>query len=887
MRQDRGAGSVKQAIGCTVVPAARLPMADVLARSYLRHHPDHDFVVAVIDQAPAAAPDCPYVIAGTDGWEVSEADLLRLATCYSASDLCAALVPFLLTSLLARYPVVTFLGSEALVLGSFDDVVRRANESGVVVLPRVDGMPSSGADEGGVYDSGFLTVGQGAKPVLDEWRGQVVRLPDVALPASRIGPPSIDGIPAISHFDVLRDPGMGAAYWNLLERPLGETSTGAVTAAGEPLKLFNFSGYDPETPWLLSAHCADWPPVLLSESSLLSKLCDDYRARLLESGYQPGTAATYRFGTLGDGTAITEAMRRLFQAEWHAAQDVRNAGRRPASRSRVEVPPHPFGDDESAAFIRWLRSPSSPVESAAGLNRLTTWLWRSRIDLQVAFPDPVGKNAADFRRWCRTHGAAEESLPAWCQPEEPEPPTEPVDELGVNIVGYLTAGLGLGQMGRIVHDVAQRSGVPVSSVSEEQSLNTDAALPELASSGHPAFPISIFAVNADYTESVLATHPDTGYGRYRIGLWAWELEDFPERLHEGFAHVDEVWTVSEFCRDAIAKHAPVPVRTFPVPVVDPGPPTPAPIGPGAAIRFLYLFDFNSTGARKNPWGLVAAFHLAFPRSADVRLVLKATNGDRHPADRERLLRAIGGDHRITLIEDYISDADLGELYRSCHAYVSLHRSEGFGLTVAEAMAHARPVIATDYSSTTELLDDTAGWPIAYRMTAVGPGAAPYPPDGRWADPDLHAAARAMREVADDPTRAARLGLAARERILRTRPMSAAEAWVRERLEVAYATWPEHKRLVPEPSATQLVDEAREALDWRPEVGTAHRNPLAPALRKVVLRAIDHYDVHQRRVLSRLLDGIRDAVELLERQQDRGLRPAERDARWKNAGNDAR
>ncbi|MFD2397770.1 FkbM family methyltransferase [Prauserella oleivorans] len=440
---------------------------------------------------------------------------------------------------------------------------------------------------------------------------------------------------------------------------------------------------------------------------------------------------------------------------------------------------------------------------------------------------------------------------------------EPSEEFGVNILGYLTAELGLGEMGRIVHDAIVGSGVDVASVSEEKAVSNRTGIAQPATTGDPRFPVSLLAVNADQTRVTIANHPDVAHDRYRIGLWAWELEDFPQWQHEAFEMVDEVWTVSEFCRASFAAHSPVPVKTIPVPVRDPGH-TARPRRPGEPVRFLFAFDFNSVAQRKNPWGTVTAFQRAFPGRDDVRLVLKAINGDLHPHDAERLRVAVADDPRIELIERYLSTEELAELYASSDCYVSLHRSEGFGLTVAEAMARGMPVISTAYSSTTEFLDESTGWPIPYRLVPVGPGCTPYHPDALWADPDLDAAADAMRQIADDPAEAARRGLAARRHILGTRSMSAASAWLRSELERAHRTWLQRRAAAPEPPEHPLTPmrNAREALRWRPETDSASRTPLAPAVRKAVLRVLDHYDVHQRRMIGALYDGTQDTIERL-------------------------
>ncbi len=581
-------------------------------------------------------------------------------------------------------------------------------------------------------------------------------------------------------------------------------------------------------------------------------------------------------------------MRRLFHTTWLEATAPELADD-PLGRTAEEIPPHPFGDEGDAAFRRWLSSPDSPLERAAGLNRLVMRIWADRVDLQAVFPHPHHAHSAAFRQWCRTHGLAEGLLPAWALPREPAAPAPPLDEFGVNVAGYLTAELGLGEMGRVIHRAVRESGVPVVSVVEEHSLSRTVrtALAEPDTVGRPRFPVSLLAVNADYTELLLDTHPEVGHERYRIGLWAWELEDFPEHLHEGFAFVDEVWTVSEFCARTIAPHSPVPVKVIPVPVLDPGEKPRPHREPGEPVRFLFAFDFNSTGQRKNPWGLVEAFRRAFGDRDDVRLTVKATNGHLHPAAEERLRHVIGDDHRVELLDRYLSVEELDALYASSDAYVSLHRSEGFGLTVAEAMVRGMPVIATDYGGTTEFFDAAVGWAIPYERTEVGPGWEPYQKDGVWADPDLDAAAEAMRAVADDPAEARRRGKAAREHILRTRSMAAATEWLRTELRSAYDTWRARQHGAASrgtPDVLVPLEAAREALHWAPDPAAPHRLPFAPALRRLVNRALDHHDEHQRRILARLTDGTRDALSALARRIDRDSEASEQrigelEARW--------
>lgn len=856
---------------CTVVARNYLPAARVLARSYLAHHPGHEFVIAVIDN-PEEVPEARVI--GPAEFGIDEQDYLRMATAYNVTELATAVKPYVLRELRrAGSEVVIYLDPDITVFGPMPEVAALARSHQLVLTPHfTEPLPRDGfePDEAvimgtGVFNLGFIATGPGSEPFLDFWaerlRHDAIVAPELQLFTDQRW---VDQVPALFGHTVLRDPGFNVAYWNLHERELTRAEDGTVTAGGEPLRFFHFSGYRPEKPWLLSFHCARKPRVLLSDNAVLRELCDGYGKALRAAGYaETLDAIPYGFKDFPDGTPLTPGARRLFRAGWVAAE-----GPSHGVRKRPEIPPHAFGADGGTALREWLTAPEDQAQAAAGLSRLAMAAWEARTDLRLAFPQPCGADAEAFRHWCAGSGVGEGLLPAWAVPVEPAPLSEPQDAFGVNMAGYLTAELGLGEMGRIVHEAITRAGIDVVSVVEERSLSNRTGVRHDGTLGSPRFPLSLLAVNADQTPVIMANHPEVAHERYVIGLWAWELEDFPEWQHSAFDLVDEVWTVSDFCREAIASASTVPVKTIPVPVRDPGEPAPRERRDGVPVRFLFAFDFNSVGERKNPWGLLEAFQRAFPERDDVRLVIKAINGDKNPHNAERLRVLAAEDERVELVERYLSVAELDELYTASDCYVSLHRSEGFGLTVAEAMARALPVISTDYSSTTEFFDASTGWPVPYRMTTVGPGNFPYQSDAIWADPDLDAAAAAMREVADDPAEAARRGQAARAYVLRTRTMQAASDWMATELRHAYDVWQARRAAAAQAAGPGPVDPltplraAREVLHRRPDPAAPSRLPGAPALRKAVLRAIDHYDVHQRGVHGELTEGVEQSIGLL-------------------------
>ena len=165
--------------------------------------------------------------------------------------------------------------------------------------------------------------------------------------------------------------------------------------------------------------------------------------------------------------------------------------------------------------------------------------------------------------------------------------------------------------------------------------------------------------------------------------------------------------------------------------------------------FFFSFDFNSRPQRKNPAAIVRAFTQAFgDQSDDVGLIFKTSGADdRFPQEAGELEAAARGDPRITILHSIWKRGEVLTLLASIDCYVSLHRSEGFGIGLAEAMALGKPVIATDFSGNTDFLTAETGYPVPYQMRAVGRGEYPHHEGNSWAEPNVKVAAEMMRIVA--------------------------------------------------------------------------------------------------------------------------------------------
>jgi glycosyltransferase involved in cell wall biosynthesis len=436
-----------------------------------------------------------------------------------------------------------------------------------------------------------------------------------------------------------------------------------------------------------------------------------------------------------------------------------------------------------------------------------------------------------------------------------DPRVQPALPLGVNVAGYLDATLGLGTAARNVVDALRAAGVSVAPlvIASDAPRELDPAHPPVAAE-EPVHPVTIVCVNPDGMEGARDQLGDAAFAdRHVIGMWWWEVDVMPQRWMRAFDLVDEVWVGSSFVADALAAISPVPVVHVPLPVPRP---VAAPAGrselglPEDTFLFGFVYDYRSVAARKNPLGLVQAFRRAFDGSRsgdDVGLVLKTLDGagsDEHAA----VVAAADGDPRIMFVDANMPAAEKNALIRELDCYVSLHRSEGFGLTIAEAMILGTPVIATDYGGSRDFATAFNALLVDHRPVPIGPGSEPYPADATWAEPDLGHAAALMREAVDDHEAMHVRAMRARSDLAEHHAPEAAGRAMADRL-ARVLTLPLDGSGTPQALDLKGV---RERMAREPEPGDGTRDGPRAALRDAALRAMRPYTVHQRLVDEELL-----------------------------------
>jgi glycosyltransferase involved in cell wall biosynthesis len=335
---------------------------------------------------------------------------------------------------------------------------------------------------------------------------------------------------------------------------------------------------------------------------------------------------------------------------------------------------------------------------------------------------------------------------------------------GIAIAGEFSRASGLGESARLMAEAARRLGLPVWTIdlppAVDDTKEVDAAASGLPPPGVPL----VLHVNAPMLPLALLRLPDAVIrNRGIVGYWAWEMPEVPPEWRPAVACVDQVWVPSRFTAAALEPLLPGRVKIVPPPLGIVPPVASAAARedfglPEDAVIVLASFNLASSFARKNPYAAVAAFRGAFGDRADRVLLLKVGHPDHAPADFARL-RQMAQAPNIRIETATLSGADCHALTACADIVLSLHRSEGFGLVMAEAMLLGKPVVATGWSGNTDFMDSTNAALVRYRLAPARDDRMVY--RGLWAEPDVAEAAMRLRALADDPDLRRSLGERAR------------------------------------------------------------------------------------------------------------------------------
>jgi glycosyltransferase involved in cell wall biosynthesis len=476
------------------------------------------------------------------------------------------------------------------------------------------------------------------------------------------------------------------------------------------------------------------------------------------------------------GLRLTQGMTALLERE-----------RAAALRGEGVFPPDPFAAGKLSAFIEWLRA--VPPHSVSGLPRYMEAAFEERPDLSSVMPDVPWGELKSYAWWSHLFGRFEvETFRYFGHRMKVRRDVHPEGRItgGTDAIGFFNAEHGIGEAARLLVEALRAAEIPVSTIAYRNTESRQKAIFETEEIGR--YRTVIAAINAEMNEPMRNTFGKFFFhDTYVIGQWFWELETAPPWYKPAYKFVDELWAPTRFIEQMLRNEAPkhVHVEYMPLPLRKPRVvenARRADLGLDDRFMFLFTFDFMSVAKRKNPMGLVEAFKKAFAPGEGPQLVLKCINGETRPEKFEALNRATEGRDDITIMNRYLDPDMSAALMNLCGCYVSLHRSEGLGLTIAEAMLLGKPVIATGYSGNLDFMTESTSFMVPWTRVKVGEDAEAYDAEATWAEPDLDAAAEMMRQVYENPESARRMALAGKADLEARFTPEASGARMRERLE---------------------------------------------------------------------------------------------------------
>ena len=338
---------------------------------------------------------------------------------------------------------------------------------------------------------------------------------------------------------------------------------------------------------------------------------------------------------------------------------------------------------------------------------------------------------------------------------------------GIAIAGEFTRASGLGESARLMATAARRLGLQVWTIDLPPPVDARSEVAHIASPAPPEGVPLVLHVNAPMLPLALLRLPGAiTRNRPIIGYWAWEMPEVPPEWHPALPCVSQIWVPSRFTAAALEPLLPGRVRIVPPPlgIV---PPVASAMDRAAfglpldAVVVLVSFNLASSFARKNPFAAIASFRAAFGDRPDRILVLKISHTDHAPADFLRLVRMAQAPN-IRLHTNVLPPDDNNALTACADIVLSLHRGEGFGLVLAEAMLLGKPVIATAWSGNSDFMNRSNAALVGYRLVPARDDRSVY--RGLWAEPDVAEAACLLRMLADDPGRRRAIGEQARASI---------------------------------------------------------------------------------------------------------------------------
>tara|TARA_R110000796_G_scaffold7549_1_gene25776 strand:- start:5866 stop:7596 length:1731 start_codon:yes stop_codon:yes gene_type:complete len=421
---------------------------------------------------------------------------------------------------------------------------------------------------------------------------------------------------------------------------------------------------------------------------------------------------------------------------------------------------HHLEDYISQAQLKWLLSSAF---SDLHLPNVLMLVWEQDQALQRQFSSP---KSPDFLNWARQHGRQQypllETIATLAERQQSamkpnNAANSPERAVGINLIGYANGQFGIGEDVRMAALACEAADIPftIYNVAPGKEVELAASQADQHISDQLPYAINLFCTTGIETARLAAVEGQKLFdGYYCIGYWPWELPEWPSAWHIAYNYIDEIWASSRFAYHAYIGSSPKPVRHMPmaVNVESSAQQTRRDFGlPESDHLFVFSFDFLSSVQRKNPQACVKAFQSAFPQGNEpVGLVVKAMRAEDDNPLWQALQAQAKSDPRIHIINQTLTRGEVLDLYRACDCFVSLHRSEGFGRGIADAMMLGKPVITTGYSGNLDFTTPATAALVDHQLKVLTKDDYPFGEGQQWAEPNIEHAAWWMRRLVHQP-----------------------------------------------------------------------------------------------------------------------------------------
>lgn len=761
-------------VAFTIISKNYLHVALTLRDSFLKYNPEHKFVIWIVDMITdnnelKVLSDLTNKGVDFVFWcEVASSHLLykfeQMFFKYSIMEMNTAIKPFILEYYIkSNYRKIYYIDPDIYFYSPIVKLQRVLEDFDIVLTPHMmhpyeDDKAPSDQDilQAGSYNLGFIAIKSSIESLklCVWWKQKLFQSCFVDLANGLfVDQKWMDLTPSLfNNVFIFKDFGHNVAYWNIHERQIIQKNN-SYFVNNDELVFFHFSGLTFDNVSLISKHQSRYNLSMLPKE--YNDLFLDYAARVKNNNSSTFKKMRYYYNyVFGTDIALPSYLRRTM------LEDI------------FSIFNNPFVFNNS--YYRNICSIFSEK-----MNLIMYYYWVLRGDLQEAFPDIQNNQASleEYTNWWSLNNAGNELLDIKFAQA-----SDLIESfLGLSCVGYFQLQTGVAEVGRNFVKTLLKNGVSTNiiTIDSEHHAKISNSDYEIFHSykSDKLYKNQIFFINADQINNVIdsLSHINTDKYSNRIGVFWWEFNDY-FNFEAAFKNLNKVVVFTDFIKSAVDKVAPRNIEVikllYPYQIVSitSGGNIIADkffqknsISLGKDFIFYFNFDMRSCFERKNPMAILEAFSIVSLKCKNIKLILKISNTEGFENELSLINIFINNHGLLNVIidKDLYDKNDMLGIIKCCNCYISLHRSEGLGLGMLDAMSLGLPVIATNYGGNTDFMNEDNSVLINYKLCEVKEDFGSYKRGYVWADPDINHAAEKMQYLVENKDVAHELGERAR------------------------------------------------------------------------------------------------------------------------------